>query len=85
MSSRKTVNVEQVRTWANNFLAAPDAFSNLHTPEERKAQRQGVAALLDTVLQATGNYHGFMYQPSEWDEAAGRLRDGYDDSRRRYL
>jgi hypothetical protein len=80
MMGRKTVNVEDVLAWANNYMASPST-----TPESRK----GVAALIEQVLHSTGNYAGFNllvseYLPAEEQTLDNVLREGYDDTRRRY-
>lgn len=74
---RKTVDVSELRDKANEFLAYSDP--------EMVGMREGVAALLEYTLHSTGNYNGFSYLPTEWDGDLQRLRDGYDDSRRKYL
>lgn len=73
MAARKTIRVEAVKDRVNTMLevqTSPDA-------------RRAVALLLESVLLATDNYRGFKYQSSEINED-GTLRDGYDDTRRRY-
>ena len=50
--SKKTVPVDQVKKFVNSWLSS-DAFSQ----EEKK----GMIATLETILHATGNYHGFTY------------------------
>lgn len=73
--ARKTIEVEAIRDRVNTMLEVQS------TPEARRA----VAVLLESVLMATGNYHGFKYLASEWqDGAAFRLRENYDDTRRYY-
>jgi len=73
---RKTVSVEWLKEKTNKFLADSD--------EPMKEQRLGIAFLFETVLFETQNYKGFSYLPSEWDSNQQALRDGYDESRRRY-
>lgn len=72
--ARKTIDVSAVKDRANTMLYVQS------TPDARRA----VAVLLESVLMATGNYKGFKYHDTEWDETAGKLRDGYDDTRRYY-
>jgi hypothetical protein len=72
--ARKTVEIATVRDTVNRMLAAPNG-----TAEGRRA----LAVLAESILMSTGNYRGFGYLPSELS-APGVLRDGYDDTRRRY-
>tara|TARA_S200002703_G_C3675012_1_gene207303 strand:- start:166 stop:438 length:273 start_codon:yes stop_codon:yes gene_type:complete len=51
--SRKTIRVETVIDWANNYLATTD--------DQHSERRRGVLAMLDTILHETGNYQGFRY------------------------
>lgn len=74
--ARKTVDVSWLRDKANDFLR--DSADNM------RDERKGVAALLESALFETGNYKGFSYRISEWDEVAGELKVGYDSSRRYY-
>lgn len=80
MAARKTISVEAVKDRANTMLEVQS------TPEARRA----VAVLLESVLQATGNYKGFRYLPEEYnsqeeyERTKEVLREGYDDTRRRY-
>lgn len=80
--SRKTIEVGKVVERANTFLAAPDSFSIEGL--DPHSQRLGVAGLLESILHETGNYKGFNYLSSEWDGEKQELRQGYDESRRRY-
>jgi hypothetical protein len=74
--ARKTVSVEYVKERANTFLATSD--------DSMAGMRRGMAALLESVLFETGNYKGFRYLSTEWDESTETLREGYDDTRREY-
>jgi hypothetical protein len=52
--------------------------------------RQALAVLVENMLMSTGNYRGFGYLPSEYLPAEQQtndrvLRDGHDDTRRRYF
>lgn len=80
---RKTVEIDVLKDAANAFLAAPDSFSI--EGRDAASMRLGVASLLETALHRSGNYKGFQHLATEWDAENWRLRDGYDDSRRRYF
>lgn len=82
--ARSTIKVEQVKEMVNTMLAAPDTFTH-HSVPDPKSQRMGACGLLEQILHATGNYKGFTHLDSEWDSENWKLREGYDDSRRRYL
>ncbi len=84
MTTRKTIAVNTLREWANTYLAAPDSFHRTETRAECRAQRLGVASLLETALHAAGQYKGFRYLDTELAEP-GVLREDYDDTRRQYL
>ncbi len=93
---RKTITVEQIKEWANQRLAyvrEPHvaAYFEKYTPDQ--VYRMAVASLIEQVLHETGNYKGFSYLESEKnpdyvdgvttpDESW--LREGYDNTRRRY-
>lgn len=81
--ARNTIKVEQVKEMVNTMLAAPDTFTI--DGIDPHSQRMGACGLLEQVLHATGNYKGFTHLDSEWDAVNWQLREGYDDSRRRYL
>lgn len=72
---RKTFEVEGLKKRVNNLLAAPDT-----TPDERR----GAYSVLESVLMETDNYKGFGYLLSETN-GEGRLKEDYDDTRRRYF
>jgi hypothetical protein len=77
MTKRSTVNVSYVKEKANYFLE--------HSDDSQSEQRKGTAGMLEAVLFETDNYKGFSLLSSEWDNAKWALRDGYDDTRRRYF
>ena len=77
--TRKTVDVQIVRDRANRALAHAPALiaqEQQHGEDGARAYRQGVAAVIEDILLATGNYHGFQYM----DGQKGRR----DDTIRRY-
>ena len=76
--ARKTIEVEEVKNRANAFLALDSQG------DSDPAFRCGVISMLEVVLFSTENYKGFSYLASEWDESKGELREGYDQTRRRY-
>ena len=51
--SRKTIKVETVIDWANNYLARTD--------DQHRERRLGVLVMLDFILFETGNWQGFRY------------------------
>jgi hypothetical protein len=51
--SRKTIRVETVIDWANNYLARTD--------DQHIERRRGVMAMLEKILYETGNYQGYRY------------------------
>ena len=55
MKPRKTFEVAALLEKVNTLLSAPESAFN--TPEVRK----GAASVLETVLMATNNYHGYEY------------------------
>ena len=84
---RKTINVEKIRTMVNK--------SNLQVYGCRE-HRQGHNALLESILQCTGNYNGYCHldeddlpsgvAPGIIFDGSGKLNHIFpDDSRRRYL
>lgn len=75
--SRKTIHVERVVLNGNSLLASDHAAFG-------KDFRLGIIAMVESALFLADNYKGFNYLLSEWDDEAGVLRDGYDDTRREY-
>ena len=62
MASRKTMNVEDVKAWANtNLSLAPRGTGNGDYVEVDRAWRQGVMTMLENILMSTDNYKGFRY------------------------
>jgi hypothetical protein len=59
---RKTIRVNELKEMVNDTLEKSTCSS-----EARKM----LALFLSDVLHKTGNYHGFMYLPSESDIHAG--------------
>jgi hypothetical protein len=60
--ARKTIDVEQVKAKANKALNDPTARywqESTYGPHGAQAYRQGVIAVLETVLMDTGNYKGY--------------------------
>ena len=80
--ARKTIEVAKVKDLINGMLA--------NSTDDHVEGRRALALALESVLLETDNYHGFRYLASEYLPAAEQtytqvLRDGYDDSRRRYF
>ena len=72
---RKTVNRVMLVTIANDAIAAaPTAL-----------ERQAIATVISTVLLRGDSYLGFNYLASELNEDGSALREGYDDTMRRYF
>jgi hypothetical protein len=70
MSKRKTVSVEFLKERGNYFLANSDP--------DWKDQRQGVASMIEVALHDTGNYQGFSYLDSPYEQGVT------DETRRVY-
>ena len=56
MASRKTIEVEVVKGWANQQLEMADVAGN-----NPKIYRHGIMNMIENVLMSTGNYKGFRY------------------------
>lgn len=87
--SRQTIPVTDLLATANTALKQLDLHGA--TDEDRaltRARREGIIFLVESALHATGQYKGFSYLPTEFTDESRtgvyRLRDGYDDTRRRY-
>lgn len=78
MTTRKTIPVEDVKRMANDMLR--------DSVDDMTDGRIAVAILLEQVLMATGNYHGFRYLPGvvEIDESIPSVKVTGDESRRQY-
>lgn len=87
---RKTITVAQIKAWVNTRLAGAHSSLYLDGLTPAQAFRLGQASLLEAVLHHTGNYKGFGYQDTEknpeYEDGSGKdwLREGHDDTRRRY-
>ncbi len=93
---RKTIEVDTIKAWVNTRLATPGSTYHsqyLDKLSREQVYRLAVASVLEQVLHHTGNYHGFGYQDSERNPTyvdgvttpdETWLREGYDDTRRRY-
>ena len=86
--TRKTINVEEVKDWANQQLEATDSVDC--------AWRQGVMTMLENVLMSTDNYKGFRYLAVDEvptgcrpgirrDRGQEKQFDNTDDTRVRYF
>lgn len=62
---RKTIGIDDVLNFANIQLSRDDQYAT----QEFKS---GICNMLDQVLMATGNYHGFNY--THWND-----KGGYED------
>lgn len=78
--ARKTIDIDTVKASANKALSDPAVHANqerYHGVRGAVAYRQGVAAVLESVLMDSGNYHGFQFTDG---------KSGHDDnSKRRYF
>ena len=72
MRAKKTMDVEQLKSWTNEQLKRTDDYAD----QKFKA---GLCSVLAHVLHATGNYHGFNY--TYWLETGNDLwrKDGEPD------
>lgn len=82
--ARKTIDVNSVRNMVNKALAV-NSESMIVVPTEQ-TRREGLCSLLESILQDTGNYHGFGYQKEQWigESCFRELAPDYDDTRRIY-
>ena len=90
VKERKTFSVEGMLEYANGYLASDYVGGN--SPESQ-SRRQGVIALLESVLASAQRYRGFSYldekaitksQPGiRWLEQGHSFEDT-DSTRRRY-
>ena len=68
MKSKKTIEVEKIKVYANSMLARTDKFATV----EFKA---GIAIMIELILMSTNNYRGFQYNYwndkgyKEWHDA----------------
>lgn len=85
MAPRKTIPVQGLKIVVNSMLEK--------SIDEARHERSGMAAVLERVLMDTDNYKGFQYLDSEFETEPTaddngvpyrRLRDGFDQTRRRY-
>ena len=61
--TRKTINVEEVKDWANQQFESTvrwNAETNEYV-EVDAAWREGVQTMLENILMSTDNYKGFRY------------------------
>lgn len=66
--ARKTIEVGKILKMANAFLAAKNTTAD---------EREGVCAMLETVLFETGNYMGYRYLDTDQIEGNGSRRYYY--------
>jgi hypothetical protein len=98
MARRKTMNVEDLRNYANNQLSTSIRYERQkHMIENIDAEfRKGVMAMIESVLMDTGNYKGFRYLAVDEvpagctpgirrDRGAEKQFDGTDNTRVRYF
>jgi hypothetical protein len=74
--ARKTFEVEKIRDKANYFL--------LHSPSEKRAEREVIAGFVEGILFETGNYNGFRYLLTGNHDGGYFIFDEKDDTRRYY-
>lgn len=77
---RKTFNVEEFVTWANNALAHPET-PDVFTPEHK----QGIIHALDHILHESGRYAGFRYLDSYDENDPEFAINGRKNVRRQYF
>lgn len=73
---RKTIAIADLVATTNRMLAV--------TADDMREFRTGVAAVLESALNATGNYAGYSFLASELDNDGAPIL-GYDDTRRVYF
>lgn len=73
---RKTVNVAWLVDKTNQFLATSEP--------KMTGERRGMTAVLEAVLFETGQYKGYGYLPSQWNEGELILAEDRDETRRHY-
>ncbi len=63
MAVRKTMNVEDLKNYANNQLSTSIRYERQKDSLENidAEFRKGVMAMIEAVLMDTGNYKGFRY------------------------
>jgi len=90
--SRKTIAVAAIIRTANDSLAHIVEEPYEEAPDIGVARRWGIIGMVESVLFATDNYRGYGYLASEFaaeGEPTARpgtvLREGYDETRRRYF
>ena len=76
MAARKTVKVADLVNRANHMLQ--------WSADDLTRERQAIAVFVEGVLHDANGYAGYTYLATQWDPDAAALRDGYDDTRRRY-
>lgn len=52
--AKKTMNVEEIKTWANGILGSKEPYFS-------KDFKAGVCATIEKILHETNNYQGFMF------------------------
>lgn len=72
--ARKTIEIDRLRTMINTMLE--------QSKDELTEGRTALAGLLETALMETGNYKGFRYLQTEWDDQG--LPHFGDETRRHY-
>lgn len=76
--ARKTADVDSIKASANKALNDPDTLrfqDEHHGVSGAVAYREGIAAVLESVLFDTGNYAGFRWTDGEY---------GRDDHSKRF-
>jgi hypothetical protein len=83
---RKTIDVASLKTRVNRALNDAADHQDKSLGASAKEYREGLAAVLEDVLHASGNYKGFRYtDPLAQHDEQGYLVDGtYDVTRRHY-
>jgi len=54
----KTINVQQMKDWANGILASTDEFFTAH-------YKAGICSMIEKILHESKNYNGFMFINNE--------------------
>ena len=62
--ARKTMNVEDIKRWANAMLSAPKGEMHFVTTE----YKDGICTMIEKILHDTGNYNGYVFKNNEDSE-----------------
>lgn len=58
MSSKKTINVDEMKTWSNFQLKRTDEYATLEF-------KSGICCMIEKILMMSDNYKGYMELPNQ--------------------